>query len=139
MAYPQDIVHMAIVDPTTPQSLTSAAVIKRYLAGEGFQVRRVGFFVTTAPTVTAAVIQFQLRPTPGSATNAVVLATLNIPVGQTIGTTVYANLDSVKISLGQELAAVVTTTSTAGAGVVEIGAYLQDEQPQNVSSYVLST
>lgn len=139
MAYTQDITHLAIVDPSTPQSLTSAAVVKRVIAGEGFQVRRVSFLVTTAPTVTAAAIQFQLRPTPGSATGAVVLTTLNIPVGQAINSVVYKDLDSAKIPLGQELAAVVTSTSTAGAGVIMIGAYMQDEQPANATNYVLST
>lgn len=138
MAYTNDIFHMAIVDPSSPQSLTSAATIKRYLAGEGFQVRRVSFFVTTAPTVTAAVINFNLRVTPGSDVGATTIATLTIPVGQAIGTVVYKNLDSVKISLGQELAAVVATTSTAGAGVVMVGAYEQAEQPQNVAAYVAS-
>lgn len=102
-------------------SLTSAAEVAAMYPGlRKMKVRKVGFTVTTSPTVTAAIISFRQRITPRSATGQMVITTLTIPVAAVIGTTYYKEGLNFDIPPGDELQVEVTQVATAGAGVLHV-------------------
>lgn len=138
MAYSEGIFHLANVASGSPSLLTSAADISSIAIMEAIQVRRLMLYVTTAPTVTASVVTFYKRSAVGVTGGQVAIGTLTIPVGTAAGSVVYKNIDSVNFSQGSCLAAVVSTASTAGAGLVGVGAYQNAEDPQNVAACKLS-
>lgn len=138
MSYAEGIFHLANVASGSPSSLTSAADISSVAIMEPLQVRRLMIYVTTAPTVTAAVVTFYKRTAVGVTAGQVSIGTITIPVATAAGSVMYKNVDSVALVQGQCLAAAVTTTATAGAGLVGIGAYQEAEDPQNVAACILS-
>lgn len=138
MAYSEGIFHLANVNSATPLSLTSTGDIQSIAVMEGMQVRRLMFYVTTAITVTATVINFYKRVKVGDTSGQVSIGTLTIPVGTAAGSVVYKDIDSAAFVQGTALAANVTTASTAGAGFVGYGAYQEAEDPQNVAACIKS-
>ncbi len=136
--YSEGLFHLANVASGSPSSLTSAADISSIAIMEGMQVRRLMIYVTLAPTVTAAVVTFYKRSAVGVTSGQVAIGTITVPVGTAAGSVVYKNLDSVAFPQGSCLAAAVTTTATAGTGIVGIGAYQQAEDPQNVAACIAS-
>jgi hypothetical protein len=110
-----DYKHPSVVAKAT-HSFTSAATVATFSVERSSDVYALSAVVYTAPTVTATVLTFVYQPTPGSATGAVTLGTLTIPVGGAIGNVYKRNIKPYSIPEGGELLINVTTTSTAGAG-----------------------
>lgn len=99
------------------EALTAAAVHGEYLFLKRAKVRRLMFYVTTAPDA-AVTLEFNLRPTAGSATGEVALGTLVIPSGTAAGKIVYKDIDPEVLSAGHGLSFEVLAVNgaTAGAG-----------------------
>ena len=102
-------------------------------------VQALAITITTAITVTDAIMTLKYRPTPGSASGEVALGTMTLPVtGSAIGKQYYKKLASYKALPGGEIVLDVTQAGTAGAG---IGGVLTDEvtePPGNVPNMVAS-
>ncbi len=101
----------------------AAAVYDGFLCTRGCRVNRLMFVVTTlvAADTTAPVVEFNRRPTPGSATGEVALGTLTIPEGAAVGDVLYKDIDPVEFAPGEELSFEHTvqaadSSSAAGAG-----------------------
>jgi len=109
--------------PVPTQTPAIKAANTCFIFGRPIDVSFLCATITTAMTVTAAVVDFIYRPTPGSATGQVVLGRLTLPVtGSTIGHQVYKKITPVRCNPGGELVIELITASTAGAaafGVVE--------------------
>lgn len=138
MSYAEGIFHLSNVSSAAPSSLTAVADISSVAIMEGMQIRRLMFYVTTAPTVTAPVITFYKRTAVGVTAGQVAIGTITVPVGTPAGTMLYKGLDSVHLDPSQCLAAAVTVAASAGAGLVGLGAYQDAEDPQNISTCLLS-
>lgn len=96
------------------------------------EVQAICALITTAMTVTAAVIDIKYRPIPGSASGEVVLGRLTLPVsGSTIGDLVYKKVAPVKCGPGGEIVADLVTASTAGAAIFGVVANETTEHPSN--------
>lgn len=107
-----------LIPTGSAQSCTTAAPtdIAVFLAPNQVIIKRVGFVIKTAMTVTAAVISVYKRPKASTNTNQVLITTLTIPVAQAIGSYVYKDITGYAIPAGYELAFVCTTAATAGDG-----------------------
>lgn len=128
-------------DSTTPVSLASNAVIKKYAFFRPAIIRRVGVGITTTCNSTGVVVvAVKKYPTMGSNASAVTLATLNIPATSAAGKVIYIPLASAqKLIEGDELVFEVTTAATtAGVGVCMFDADDNPEMPANNSDMVLS-
>jgi hypothetical protein len=119
------------------ESLTSAANIAKFLCPEQMDVLQVSFKVTTAPTVTAAVISVYNRTSPGVTSGQVLLTTITIPVATAIGTLVYKPIEA-SCQEGSTVEFDVTTTATAGAGYGYCKVGFSSENPTNLASSLLS-
>lgn len=103
-------------------------------------VMRIGFLVTTAVTVTAAVIAFDKRVTPGSDTDRVAagVGRVTCPVtGSAIGQVVYKNV-SVDLNPGDEVVVELETASTAGGGIPLFEYIPREEMPANYTEMIAS-
>lgn len=102
-------------------------------------VHRIGFLITTAVTVTAAVIDFDKRITPGSDTGRVDqgIGQITAPIGSAIGQIVYKNV-RVDVNPGDEIVVQLVTASTAGAGVALFEYIPREETPLNYSEMIAS-
>lgn len=145
MAYTQK--HSAASAAASPVSLGSVADV--FVAAQAFaqKVSRIEFLVTTAVVSTgAAIVSVFQRPTHGSTSAQVLLGTLSIPNGATVGQCYYKEISDapafLPVQAGQELVFGVTT-ATAGGGAAGAGICLAvlDESPEvalNQSNFVLS-
>lgn len=141
--YTELIGHMAMQNSASAESLTSAAVVKRYSVGVAAIVRQFSFSVKTATVSSGGiVVALKYYPTVGSSSGAVTLASLTIPTGVAAGKVYYKAVDSVKVLPGQELVVEVTTAAAgggaAGDGYSAIECYHAPEHPANLSNMVAS-
>jgi hypothetical protein len=122
---------------TTSDSLTATGVHGEDHSNIRYKVRQIGFVVTTAvvgPT-TAPVVEFNRRPTAGSAAGEVVVGTLTIPDGTAAGKVLYKNVTPVLISQGEGLAAEVITAATGGTPAgVGFYFYVADADPETAAN-----
>jgi hypothetical protein len=105
-------------------------------------VHRVGFLITTATTVTAPIVDWDRRITPGSDTGRVDkgVTTMTFPAVAlgVIGAVIYKNV-LVDLSAGDEVTVQVTTAATAGAGIPFLEFVARDEVPANQPDMVAAT
>lgn len=105
-----------------------------------FEVIAVAATITTAMTVTDAILSVKYRPTPGSATAEVVLGTITLPVtGSAIGKQYYKRLTPFKCLPGGEVVLDLTQASTAGAASFGVLTNEITEHPSDVPNMVAST
>lgn len=131
-------------DSTTPVSLASTAVVKRYASIRPMVVRKIAVAVTTATVSTGnIVVTVSKYHTIGASTSAVVLGTIAIPGGVAVGKVYYKDLAAIqKLVVGDELIFEVTTAAAgggaAGAGVCMFDADDSPETSANNSDMVAS-
>lgn len=119
------------------QALTSTAVIAEWVCGTGrFQVKRIGFVVTTA-TVSSGniVLEVNHRPTALSSSSEVQKDTLTIPGGVAAGTVYYTEVTPFALGPGESISLEVTTAA-AGGGAAGKGFFCfeVDEDPEYKSN-----
>lgn len=127
-----------VEQPSTTVTVASTGDKKTFAIPFNCTVLRVGFIVTAAFTVTAAVIEFDRRPTPGSDTGrgAGDVGILTAPTAaQAIGRTLY---DDVQVDLkgGEEVVVEVTTAATAGDGIPFLEIVPRAEEPANDAEWI---
>jgi len=95
--------------------------------------------VTTAMTVTAAVVDFDRRITPGSDTGRIDqgVGRLTIPTTLAIGNVSYKDV-TVDLNAGDEIVLELVTASTAGAAVFGMDVVARHEVPANQADMVAS-
>lgn len=99
----------------------------------------IAITITTAITVTDAIMTVKYRPTPGSATAEVTLGSVTLPVtGSAIGKQYYKRLTPYKALPGGEIVLDVSQAATAGAGIAGVLANETTEHPSSVTNMVAS-
>lgn len=105
-------------------------------------VHRVGFLLTTATTVTAPVVDWDRRITPGSDTGRIDkgVAVMTFPAVAlgVIGAVIYKNV-LVDLNAGDEVSVQVTTAASAGAGIPFLEYVARDEVAANQTDMVPAT
>lgn len=116
-----------------------------YLCVQPCRVRRLIFVITEAIAAddTAPVVEFNKRPTPGSATGEELVGQLTLPDTTAIGKVVYKDIDPVDFETGDELALehvtqAVDGSSAAGKGFYAFEIESRNEYEANLSELVLS-
>ncbi len=100
---------------------TPAIKALAYAGPNPVRITGIGAIITTAMTVTSAVLTVTKRPTPGSSSGEVTLATITLPVsGSAIGDCVYKRFAPVDVAAGAEITLTLGTASTAGAAVFQL-------------------
>ena len=104
------------------------------------EVKRVMFQLTTTVSSSAdAVVAVKYYPVIGSSSNAVTIATLNIPTTTAAGKIVYKDINEYIAAPGGEIVFDVTTAATsAGIGVAGLICHLDPEYVTNQSNMVAS-
>jgi len=113
----------------TAEVLTAAAAVYGGLImTKKVAIKRLMFVVTTvvASSTQNAVVEFNRRPTIGSATNEVLLGNLTIPNGTAVGTILYKDIDPVIIDAGEELSFEQTVQATDASAATGQGFYSFD-------------
>lgn len=119
------------------EDLSAAAVHGEYLCFRRVQVKRLMFYVSVA-TVGASTVEFNRRPTAGSAAGEVALDTLTIPAGTAAGSIIYKDIDPVELQAGDGLSFEVTAAATSGNGHYGFDADLLPEYVANESDMTAS-
>lgn len=97
---------------------TPAVKASMYAGPNPIRITGISAVITTAITVTSAVLNITKRPTPGSSSGETTLATITLPVtGSAIGDCVYKRIAPVDVPAGSEVTLTLATASTAGAAV----------------------
>lgn len=125
----------------TAETLTAAAAVYGELyvtkpcSISGFQ-----FIVTTEiGTTTAAVVEVNRRPTPGSSSGEVLLDQITIPVGTAAGKVMVTRFAPVQLNVGDSLSFEhVTSTATAGAGFYDVTLEVDEESDGNQTDLIVS-
>lgn len=124
-----------------------AGVIRSWAILESCVVEKFGIFVTVAlnyDTMTqACVVKLYKRPTPGSDTNAVELASITLVQGWAALTGYFVKVDNAlnvaKCKRGEELVAKITTQGAGGTEVGDFQPYWTghptDEAAGNLGAY----
>lgn len=113
---------------TAENVAAAAAVYGGYYVTKPCQVTKFMFFVTTAvdADTTAPVVEVNQRPTPGSATGEVQIASITIPDGTAAGKMMYAYpATPIILNVGDELSfehvtQAADTGTAAGAGFYDV-------------------
>ena len=123
----------------------AAAVHGGLLCMKPCVVNRLMFVITTlvASDTTLGVLEFNRRPTPGSATGEVALGTLTIPDASAVGAVIYKDIDGVQFNPGDELSFEHTVqcadgSSAAGAGYYGFNFEDSPEDVTNITEMVAS-
>lgn len=123
-------------------SLVTAAVIARRCIGYfPIRVRAVSVAFTVVGGTGSGVLKLKRRPTPGSASGEVVIATVNYTAAQAVvGKVMFVDGLNVQINPGEELAAEVTTgLTTTGSGDILVGFEPSWETPAAIATMTRST
>jgi len=123
------------------ETLTAtAAVHGEYIATRRCAVKRIGFIVTTGVSTTdPAKVEFNVRPTPGSATGETLAGELVIPNGIAAGKVIYKDIEPVIVEVGQALSLEHTAlAASAGAGLYTFEVEDAPEVPGNEDNMILS-
>ena len=111
---------------------STAVKASKYVGPNPVRITGIACVITTAMTVTNAILAITQRPTPGSASGEVTLATITLPVtGSAIGDCVYKRIDPVTVPAGSEITLTLTQASTAGAAVTMLEVEDAFEHPSN--------
>lgn len=129
----QEIISAITIATGQGAALTAAADIGVWAPGlQPVEIRGVALVITTAATVTAAVVDFYRRPQAGSDTNRVLIKRLNPTLAQeAIGNVIYADVEGTTINPGEDVIAEVSTTATAGNAHAVIMFQPKWQQPAN--------
>lgn len=119
-----DTQHQVRLSPlATPLALQTAADKLFYSFAVPTKVIRAVFTVTTAITVTPAVVAIDKQPVIGSGTGRVEVGRSTLPItgkGSAIGDVVYSPAMNEVFMPGQQLVVELITASTAGAAHVDL-------------------
>jgi len=112
---------------------TPAIKASIYVGPEPLTISGIAAIITTAMTVTAAVLTLTHRPTPGSSSGEVTIATITLPVtGSAIGDCVYKRgFSPYKVPAGAEVTLTLGTASTAGAAAFNLELIFSSDAPGN--------
>ena len=125
--------------PANRIDLNSATVQGGHAPVVNMSVRMVGIGLDAAPSGAGAVA-FKHRPTLGSATGEVTIATVNLLTSHSAGTVVIADGLNREINPGGEIVAEVTSTTGAGnTGVAMVWVDYDYENPDNIAEMVRTT
>ena len=131
-----------IADPATPLPTQTPAVktaAQAYVLFRPVEIVGICATITTAVTVTAAILQLLYRPTPGSATGQTIIGTLTLPVtGSAIGQQVYKKVTPFEANPGGQLIWELTQASTAGAVIPGVMINETTELPGNLTNMIAS-
>lgn len=121
----------------------SSASNGEFICNKACKMKRLQFVVSETAvvgTTTAPTVVFSRRPTPGSATGAVVVGTLTIPNGTALGKVLYKDVSPVSFAVGDaiEIAWTIAVGSPAGAGQASFVCEENPEVPANNADMVLS-
>ncbi len=108
-----------------------------WMVTQACSVRRVLALVTTVLDG-AAVVEFKRRPTFGSASGEVLVASLTVPTLTAAGKTVYKDFKSVNLLPGEELIAEVTSAATSGNALYGAKLELHEEAAVEVANMIKS-
>lgn len=129
---------------TNAQSLAATGTIMSHSVKRSMKLDMLLLAISTAVVSSGnVVVNFYQRLAIGVDTNRVLLGTLNILPGASVGQCYYKQIESVDLYPGQELIAVVSTAAAGGgaAGAGDAGYVAEEspEDPRNVSAMVLSS
>lgn len=130
----------------TAENLAAAAAVHgEYYAMKPCAVSEFHFLVTTAIAgdTGAPVVEINRRPTPGSATGEVQIATLTIPTGTAAGKVVSKRFAPVQLNVGDSLSfelvsSALSATTAAGAGFYDVSLEVDFEADANQSDRITS-
>jgi hypothetical protein len=134
----------AIFDSSSAASLTSAAVIKKYIAARKLRIQQIQFHLAAAVVSSAAavVVKCKKYPTAGSSAGESDLGTLTIPAGAAAGKVYYKDISPAAIEPGDEIVFEVTTAAAGGAkagtGTPAFISHIEMELPANISDMIAS-
>jgi len=130
---------------TAENLAASAAVYDGMLCTRACRISRLMFIVTTlvAADTTAPKVEFNRRPTPGSATGEAKIGDLTIPDETAVGEVVYKDIEPVEFAPGEELSFEHVTqaadaSSAAGAGYYAFEVEDSPEEAANQTDMVAS-
>jgi len=120
--------------------LASTGVVQYFVLSDSAKVTRCIAMVSTALVSTGAVVlSFYQRPTHGSTSGEVLIATLTVPAATAVGSSLYKDVAGVTVQAGQEVVVkVVTAATTSGKCILN---FVGDEAPEiaaNLSKLTLS-
>jgi hypothetical protein len=126
---------------TAENLAATAAVYGEYLVTKPCSLAELRFHVTTSVvgTTTAPVIEVNRRPTQGSSSNEVQLASITIPTGTASGKVVVKRITPVQLNVGDSIAFEHVTQGVgdaAGAGFYDAVLHIDDESDSNQSDLV---
>lgn len=127
-----------LIASATAVTTATGIISRNFAVQQPFIVRAIAACIVVVPTVTAPVLNFKRRPTPGSATGEVSIGTLTLPLTSVIGQVYYKKGFSTKLFPGEECVCDVTTASTAGTIVPSIHIEPSWESQENNTEMVLS-
>jgi hypothetical protein len=128
------------------ETLTAAAAVHNgMICVKKCVVTKIMFVITTltATDTVAPKVEFNHRPTIGSATGETALGVLTIPDGSAVGKVIYKEIDPVAFEPGEELSFEHTVQGTDGSSAAGAGYYAVefDDSPEydgNLSNMVAS-
>lgn len=123
----------------------SAAVYGEYYVTKPCSVSELRFIVSTAiaASTTAPVIKIKQRPTPGSDTGAVDIASITIPDGTAAGKVMVKRVAPFQLNVGdslcfQHVTQAADASAAAGAGFYDVVLEIDEEADGNQSDLVVS-
>jgi hypothetical protein len=124
--------HQKQIYSVAAAALSSTGVKLTITAGiHALILRNVIAVVTTQPTTTPPVITPKRRPTAGSASGEVALATVTVPLATVAGKGIYKMGYNTRIEAGENLVLDVTTAAAAGAADLIAECDVAPEMPGN--------
>lgn len=139
MAYDNQKVDYTIVQAG---SVAPADPIAAARLGVGIQPMMIDKLWATITTVTAVAIvtlTFKWRPTPGSATNEVIIGTLVLPIAAAVGKQYYKPVAPYKAMPGGEIVVQAAGASATGNAHIGVAAYPSWDAPEGNANQILST
>lgn len=130
---------------TAENLAAAAAVYGEYYVTKPCSFAELRFIVSTlvAADTTAPVVEANRRPTPGSATGEVQLASITIPEATAAGKVMVKRVEPVQLNVGDSLAFEHVTQAAdsgtaAGAGFYDAVLHVDEESDGNQSDLVVS-
>jgi len=130
---------------TAENIAATAAVYGEYYVTKPCSVFEFRFIVTLAiaASTAAPVVKIKRRPTPGSDSGAVDIATITIPTGTAAGKVMVKRVAPVQLNVGDTLCFQHVTQATdagtaAGTGFYDVALEIDEESDGNQSDLVVS-
>lgn len=133
--------NQAMTAATGVIALGTAGIVGRLFPGMSGPVTVHGFWatVTVAFDTADTILTLKRRPTPGSATGEVTIATMTIPNGAAVGKQYYEIAAApVKVFPGEEIAIETDGGTTAGVAAVGVVTTPSWEHPSNNANMITS-